>query len=98
MLTRNLTRSIIFKYLEDFEGPYVVIRLMYNSWFTSGRSHCISEISYAFISALCVEVMAIMLNNYIIKEKLLNGSIENVIVLIGRSHSYTVKKKKTIFG
>ena len=77
-----MTRSVTLKYLKTFPGPYAIIKPNYDSCSRSNKNHCISELSYPALSALCIGSVVMLLKHYIVEEKLMNGFIDTVIDII----------------
>ena len=43
------------------------------------KNHCIKDLSYPKLSALCIGAVVIFLKKYIVEEKLMNGSVGTVM-------------------
>ena len=59
-----------------------IIKPNYDSCSRSNKNHCISELSYPALSAICVGSIVMLLKDYIVEEKLMNGYIGTVIEII----------------
>ena len=77
-----MTRNIALKYLQTFPSPYAIIKPYYDSSSRSNKNHCISELSYPELSALCVGSIVMLLKKYIVEEKLMNRSIGTVTEIV----------------
>ena len=76
------TRRITLKHLKIFQGPYTIIRPQYSSSNPQGQNHCISEMSYPSVSALCIGAIVMLFKNVVVEEKLMNGSMGAIIDIV----------------
>ena len=57
----EMTRNITLKYLKIYPGPYAIIKPNYDSCSRSNKNHCISELSYPVLWALCIGSIVMLL-------------------------------------
>ena len=73
-----MNHTVTLQYLHSHNGPYAIIRPHYTSSSRGVINHCIKELPYPNILALCVGTVVMLMKNYIVEEKLMNGSIVTV--------------------
>ena len=78
MPTWEMTRKCTLQYLRSCDGPFAIIKPIYNNSSRPMINLCIIELLYPKISALCVGEVVMLLQNYIVEEKLMNGSVGTV--------------------
>ena len=71
----KMAHPIVKRYLESFLTPIAKIRAKYNSCRDDGKNHCVKESSMCGRLAICVGAIVMLLRNFIVEYKLMNGSI-----------------------
>ena len=74
--TWQQTHVIVFKYLmEEFRAPIVKVTSIYGTTRVSGKNHCVKDSSYPKRSAFCVDAVVMLLKNFVVEWKIMNGAI-----------------------
>ena len=74
--TWQQTHAIVFKYLmEEFRAPIVKVISMYGTIRISGKNHCVKDSSYPKRSAFFVGAVVMLLKNFHVEWKIMNGAI-----------------------
>jgi hypothetical protein len=77
------TQSIIHRYLSStLETPIAKFRASLNSIRTNGLNHCIKESKLPMIGALCKGATVMLLQNFVVEEFLMNGSIGTIVDIV----------------
>ncbi len=71
----KMAHPIVKGYLESLSTPIAKIRAKYNSCRDDGKNHCVKESSMCGRLAICVGAIVMLLRNFIVEYKLMNGSI-----------------------
>ena len=79
------THDIVFQYLQSFNAPVAKIKAIFNSMQTnSGKSYCVRETSLPLRVAICKGAVVMLLKNFVVEYKLMNGSIGVVRKIVYR--------------
>ena len=61
--------------MEEFRAPIVKVTSIYGTTRISGKNHCVKDSSYPKRSAFCVGAVVMLLKNFVVEWKIMNGAI-----------------------
>ena len=74
--------DIVYNYLRNMNTPLVKLKAQYNSILSHGINHCVKESSFPSCLALRINAKVMLIKNYIVEWKIMNGSIGTVVDIV----------------
>ena len=78
----KMAHPIVFKYLCNMNTPLAKITAKLQSMRNDGVNHCVKESSLPLRLALCVGAKVLLLSNFVVEYKIMNGSIGTVVDIV----------------
>ena len=77
-----MAHGIVHKYLKGMTTPLAKMKAQYNSCRNDGINHCVKESSLPVCLALCIGAKVMLIKNYIVEWKLMNGSVGTFVDIV----------------
>ena len=77
-----MAHGIVHNYLKGMTTPLTKMKAQYNSCRNNGVNHCVKESSLPARLALCIGAKVMLIKNYIVEWKLMNGSVGTVVDIV----------------
>ena len=82
------TQRIVYQYLNSsLETPLAKFRAKLNSIRANGQNHCVKECKLPLLGALCKGATVMLLQNFVVEQFLMNGSIGTVQEVVYKQSS-----------
>ena len=78
----KMAHPIVFKYLNNMKTPLAKIAAQLQSSRQDSINHCVKESSLPIRLALCVGAKVLLLSNFVVEYKIMNGSIGTVVDIV----------------
>ena len=84
--------DIVYNYLRNMNTPLAKLKAQYNSILSHGINHCVKELSFPSRLALRINAKVMLIKNYIVEWKVMNGSVGTVIDIVYKDSNGPMKE------